>query len=316
VLAYPGPCRQPVARASLVGFADPLWIAALGDDAIVGDFDGVALLRVSARGEFLGEFGEPAFRRELAASRSGVGRSIGVIRLAWAMLAGTLVLGFFLAWRYGERPGARAAAQAFGALEATQPQWQAQRVVLAPLPWFGRQLSGVTVLVFALSAALFAAILWFFGADLGPLLQRLAASPRHIATLAGVVGVVLLSLLLGLRLGLREIAVEAGTLSIRMGGRVQASARLQELWISPTALLVGRTLLPYRAAGALGRPGRWIYDEPQLTQYVLAHVPPAQRVSMQELARINLRRTPKWLMALAGAGLLAYAAFEIWRNLR
>lgn len=316
VLAYQGPGPQPVARASLGGHADPLWIDTLGDAAIVGDFDGVALLRVSARGEFLGEFGEPAFRRELADARASVGRSSGVTRAAWALLAGTMVLGFFLAWRYGERPGAREAAQAFAALEAAQPQSRAQPVVLAPLPWFRRQLTLVTVLMLVLTAVPFGVVLWFFGAELAPLLQRLSASPRNLVLLAGVIGAVGVATLLGVRLGQRRIVVEAGRLAIRMGRREQASAPLQELWLSPTALLAGRTMLPYRAAGALGRPGRWIYDEAQITQFVLAHVPPAQRVGAQELARVNLRRTPKWQMALVGAALLAYAAFEFWRVFR
>ena len=316
VLAYQEPGRKPVARASLAGYADPLWIDALGDAAVVGDFNGVALLKVSARGEFLGEFGEPAFQRELLQARAVVGRSSWVTRAAWALLAGTMVLGFFLAWRYGERPGAREAAQTFAALDAAQPQSRAQPVVLEPLPWFRRQLTLVTALLLVLAAALFVAMLWFFGAELGPVLQRLAASPRNLVLLAGVVGVVGVSLLLGVSLGARQVAVEGGTLSIRMGRREQASAPLRELWISPSALLVGRTMLPYRAAGTLGRPGRWIYDEAQLTQYVLAHVPPAQRVTMQELARVNLRRTPKWQMALVLAALLVYAAFEFWRIFR
>ena len=108
---------KPVARAGLGGFADPLAIDRLGDAAVAADFEGVALYRIGAQGQYLGSFGDEGFQRELRSSREQIAAclAVGQGRLGRA-LRSTLAIGFLLAWRYSEKPGQQAAVQAFAGL--------------------------------------------------------------------------------------------------------------------------------------------------------------------------------------------------------
>lgn len=98
-----GPGLAPRGAADLGGYADPLIVDRLGDDLLAADFDGIALYRIGADGRFLGVFGEGEFAREMEAGRE---RRAARTYARYAGLAGialTLVVGFLLAWRFGER---------------------------------------------------------------------------------------------------------------------------------------------------------------------------------------------------------------------
>lgn len=55
------------------------------------------------------------------------------------------------------------------------------------------------------------------------------------------------------------------------------------------------------------------YDEDKLTRFLLAHLPPSQRVPQPDLARALMKRTPMWLQWAIGLPVAAAVAFELWR---
>lgn len=98
-----GPDLKPRGTANLGGFGDPLTIDRLGNHVLAADFNGIALYRVAADGSFLGEFGDAAMQAELRSARRQVKLAVILKYAGFAGLALTMLVGFFLAWRYGER---------------------------------------------------------------------------------------------------------------------------------------------------------------------------------------------------------------------
>ena len=77
---------KPVARAGLGGLADPLAMDRLGDAAVAADFEGVALYRIGAQGQYLGSFGDEGFQRELRSSREQIARASLWVKAGWGEL--------------------------------------------------------------------------------------------------------------------------------------------------------------------------------------------------------------------------------------
>jgi len=98
---------KPGERANLGGHTDPLALDRLGDAAVVADFNGLALYRIGAHGDYLGSFGDPAFQGELRESAAQLANAALWKYAAWACLAATLAIGFLLAFKYREPPKAR-----------------------------------------------------------------------------------------------------------------------------------------------------------------------------------------------------------------
>jgi hypothetical protein len=73
-------------------------------------------------------------------------------------------------------------------------------------------------------------------------------------------------------------------------------------------------MLPYRMATATGKPSRWIYEEDKLVRYLLAHLPPSQRLAQPALTRLAMKRMPLWQQVAIGLALLAFVAFEVSRK--
>src|SRR6185369_3700548 len=96
---------KPGERANLGGHSDPLALDRLGDAVVVADFNGIALYRIGAHGDYLGPFGEPAFQRELRDAAAQLANAVLWKYAAWACFAVTLLIGFALALRYSETPG-------------------------------------------------------------------------------------------------------------------------------------------------------------------------------------------------------------------
>jgi hypothetical protein len=271
---------------------------------------------VSDRGEYLGAFGDAAFQRELQASRSRIAAAAVWRKAAWASFAITLVIGFLLAWRYSEKPGHRAAEQAFAALAPVPAEVPRGVVVLKAEDWYGRQAAWVvagTGLLMLLFPALL--VLVVFPHEIPPSFWRnpkvLLAAGLVVLMWAGV-GVTLWYLWDQAQ---RRLVLTNGFAQVHAGERTVASVPVREVVVSPQALLIGRTMLPYRSIKWPGRPGRWIYDEDRITRYLLAHLPPAQRVAQPELARASLKRMPLSQQLAIGLPLAALLAFELWRVL-
>ena len=308
-----GPALKPVARASLGGFSDPLAMDRLGNSAIVADFDGVALYRVGAAGEYLGVFGDEAFQRELESSRKRVAAAGMWTKAGWGGFVATLVIGFLLAWRYSEKPGQQAATQAFAGLAHVSGEIPRETVELKPQDWYGRQ---------AVIAAAGGALLMLLVPAVFLLVAPHEIPPefrhsRRAWMLAGLLPLVWagmgVALWYSFGLAQRRLVLVRGFAQVHSGNRLLASAPVREVLASPQALLIGRTVLPYRGLKTMGRPGRWIYDEDKLTRYLLAHLPAGQRVAQPDLARASMKRVPAWQKWAIGLPLAAYAAFELWR---
>lgn len=311
-----GPGRMPMGRADLGGWADPLVIEAFGTAAVVADFDGVALYRLGRRGEHLGPFGEEAFQAELQASRDALRQGRLLEKLGWVSFAATLVVGFLLAWRYGERPGMSAAREAFASLEPALAELPGSTVELTPAPWYSRQIQWAGVGMMVLMLAIVAMLVVVFPHEIPSGWRH---DPRIWAAAGGVlVIIVLLPLTLWWVLAVmarRVVLTAGGELQIHGGKRMVASAPVREVIASPQALLVGRVALQYRQVAAFRGPTRWIYDEGQLTRYVLAHLPPENRVTQQRLASLVLKRIPLIEQLAIGVPLLLWIALELWRAL-
>lgn len=303
---------KPIARAGLGTFTDPLAIDRLGDAAVVADFEGVALNRIGERGQYLGPFGEEAFQRELRSSRDQIAASALWIKAGWASFALTLVIGFLLAWRYSEKPGQQAAARAFAGLDLAVAEVPRGTVDLKPQAWYGRQvaIAGAvgTLLILVVPGVLFS----IFPYELPPSFRGkfvlvIGLVPLLWAAMA-------LALWQALGLAKRRLVLAKGFAQVHGAGGTVASVPVLQVVASPRALLIGRTILPYRRAAVLGRPGRWIYDEDKLTRYLLAHLPAGQRVAHPELARAVIKRTPWWQQLLVGLPLAALLGFWLWRS--
>jgi hypothetical protein len=307
-----GAALKPVGRASLGGFADPLAIDRLGDSAIVADF-GVALYRVGAGGEYLGPFGDQVFQRELRSSRDRIAAAGMWTKAAWGSFAATLVIGFLLAWRYSEKPGQRAAVQAFAGLADVVAEIPRAVVELKPQAWVGKQAAvaaGAGALLMLLVPGL---LLFAFPHEIPPSFWQ----KRNVWLLLGLLPLLWVGMGIALwyswGIAQRRLVLANGFAQVLAGDRTVASAQVREVVASPQALLIGRTMLPYRSRTAMGGPGRWIYDEDKLTRFLLAHLPASQRVPQPELARAVLKRTPLWLLLAIGLPFAAFVAFELWQ---
>lgn len=311
-----GPGRMPMGRADLGGWADPLVIEAFGSAAVVADFDGVALYRLGRRGEYLGPFGDEAFQAELQASRASLREGVLLERLGWASFAVTLLAGFLLAWRYGERPGTQAMRAAFASLDAGLAEAPGATVELPPAPWYNRQILWASVAMVVLMLAVVAMLVIL-------LPHQIPAGWRHDPRIWAAGGsvlviIVLLPLMLWWVLNVmarRLVLTAGGEVQVHGGKRMLAGVPVHEVLASPQTLLVGRVALQYRMAGVLRGPARWIYDEDQLTRYVLARLPAANRVTQQEMARAVLKRMPLVQQLAIGVPLLLLLALELWRAL-
>lgn len=315
VLVY-GDGLVPRGRADLGRGTDPLAIDTLGSAALVADYDGVDLYRVGADGAFLGPFGEPALRAEFAAQRAAAIRATWWHRLGLGGLVLALVLGLVAALKLRDR---------FVASAGAAPAWAdtmmdlpaGSELVLSPLPWFVRQQrialwSGVLMVVGTVAAA----VLLLLSHEVMPLLLSMPMRAR-----LGVVTVLSMMLLLMLGLQLRgslqlaglALVLRSGEVEARANGKTLAAAPLGEVLAGPHTLLLGRFSLAYRRPGLAG-PGRWVYDEEQLTRYLLARLGPAQRVTADGIQRALWRRASRWRRWAVGTAALLLAV-ELLRRL-
>jgi hypothetical protein len=307
---------KPGERANLGGHTDPLALDRLGDAAVVADFNGVALYRIGAHGDYLGPFGDAAIQGELRRSAGQIADAALWKYAAWASFAATLAIGFLLAFRFSETPGGAAAAKAFATYDGAPAEVPLGRVELQPAAWFKRQMTvlmiGAGVLVLAVPA--------FFAFQLLHEIARIAVPGMRIWLLGGlgIAAYVAMGFALwwGWRMAQRSLLLVAGRAEIRVSGQSLASAPVLEVMASPQALLVGRTMLPYRMGTATGKPGRWIYEEDKLVRYLLAHLPPGQRLAQPALTMLAMKRMPLWQQVALGLPLLVVIAFEVWRFFR
>ncbi len=306
---------QPVARADLGGFGDPLFIDRLGNGAIAADFDGVALYRLGARGQYLGAFGDEAVQRDLRTSRARVASAQGWMRAGWVGFAASLLVGFLLAWRYGEKPGQQALVAAFAGCADFPAEVPSGTAVLEPQPWFGR-VTGLALGLGGILMVLMPAVMLFILSQQQEGAPAFISSPR-VWFIAGLAALVWLSMPVALwwswRMVRRRLVLAHGHVQVCVGMRILESAPVLQVLASPQSLLIGGTMLPYRRPAMLGRRARWIFDEEQLTRYLLAHLPVSQRVTQHEMARAMMKRMPRWQIAALAIPMASFLAFELWR---
>ena len=298
------------------GHADPLIIDRFGASVLAADFDGIAYFRVAADGRFLGSFGQGAFAEELARERGRLRTGQAWVHAGWAAMAAAMLAGFVLAWRHGQKPGAAQAQAAFASWSLVTPEMPAQPVLLEPAAWYRRQLLWVTLLPLLGLVGVVAAFGPLFRHQLPP---SMVLSGRVLVLVAGAV--VALLALAGIlwatwRTGRRALWITAGRVEVRTGDNIQASCELAQVLASAQALLIGDAAVPYRGIGLSGQPGRWIYDEWDLTRYVLAHLGPQQQLAPPAMARATLRRLPLWQQVAIGVPFVLYAGYTLWQLLR
>lgn len=294
VLVY-GAGLKPLARASLGLGTDPLGIDVLGHAAVVADYNGIDLYRVSHTGEFLGPFGDAAFRQLLADERARVRQAALWTQAGWAAFAFTLVVGFVLAFKYGQKPAA-AAKPVLGAASAGEPAAVFPRpgkVKIPPAPWFLRQtriglwLSPVLVLLgLGVVASLFShEVMPMLRGKSGVMLGAFAVS--LVALMAACVHA-------ALKFTGRVLVITPDELRIVQGsGEVVAASPLSEVLVSPISVLVGRTVLVYRQALGADRDGKWIYDKDLLTQHLFPRLRPEQSVTLGQMQLATVKRLPR-----------------------
>ena len=311
-----GPGLEPQGVANLGGHADPLIIDRLGRNLLAADFEAIAWYRVGADGNYLGEFGEGSFQAAVLAARERVTSARRWTQFGWAGMVLAMVIGFALAFKYSEKPGAAQAREEFAAWAETVPAAPAQAIELQPAAWYRRQmlLAMTLPLVMLLAAASLIPLLW--PQQIPP---RLLASGRLLAM--GAAAALVLAMVVGASWGVwqasrRMLRLQGDRVAVHGGGRALAEVPLAEVLASPQALLVGRHSLPYRGVNWRGRPGRWIFDEVQLKRHLLARLAPNQRLRQPELARAGLRRLPPWQIALLALPFVAWLGFLAWQGLR
>ena len=307
-----GPGPSPRSAADLGGHADPLVIDRLGDALLVADFDGVDLYRVGADGRYLGAFGGGDFAADLAAARQGIARAEWTRRAAFAGLGLTLVVGLLLAWRFSERPGAQAAREAFGDLDAAVAETPEKPVELQPAAEFQRHVMWLNAAVFSALVAGCGVLYLKFPHEFPP---KLVNSGLMWACAALLAMSLPLSIWVLHRMARRSLWIGEGRVEVRLGPQVLARSPLQQVRASPRALLVGRILLPYRRNTAGGGVGAWIYDRERI-RALLVSLAPTQRVTDDQLVRAQVQRTPPWLLALVLVPVLAFVVYNLWGVLR
>jgi hypothetical protein len=276
---------NPQGVGNLGGHRDPLVVDRLGDALLVADFDGIALYRIGADGRFLGTFGNGTFAEELGAARSELRQARWWQWGAWAGLALTLLAGFALALRHGEKPGAQEAQAAFARLQQAEAAVPLDSLELKPARWHRRRLALASAGLGALPVAVLAALALLAPWEIPPEWR-----PGGAATFAGLLLAAAMAVAalvwFAWRRGKRRLWLGRGRIEVRLGRQRLAQASPSQLRASPRWLLVGGVVLPYRA----GRTGRWIYDEGNLVRYLLAHLKPEQWMTDGELVRGAVRR--------------------------
>jgi hypothetical protein len=298
VLVFDG--DRPVARAALPPKADPIVIESLGDAAVVADYSLVTLYRLDARGRYLGEFGDAAFRGEMAPLQA-LARQVEWWTTGSLVGGGIVIaLGLLLAWRYSEKPvwpeGGRpvAAAPVAGAAPLKFP------VLLAQTPAYlsaMRRMALGMALVVVLMLGMLVFLAWSVKPAAGIYLQL---GSMFVVTVA-----VFLFSFRDLH-SPRELRVTASRVGIFRRGKCMAEAMLADVYASRKALLVGRSFVVYRLASPqLGKIPP-MFDPEQLDRALLARLPPANLLDDRGMQAAMLKRQPA-LLVLFGATLAATA---------
>lgn len=315
VLLY-GPGGAPQGLADLGGHADPLIVDRLGRDLLAADFDAIAWYRIGPDGRYLGEFGAGSFRAAVLAGRERVASARLWTRGGWAGMVLAMVIGFALAFKYSEKPGAAQARAAFASWAGTAAEAPQEPLDLQPAAWFRRQmLLGMGLpLVLLLAAATLVPLLW--PQQIPP---RLLASGRFLPMAA--VALLVVAMIIGAaravwKASRRALRLHGDRVVVHDGGRPLVDVALGDVLASPQALLIGHHTLAYRGVGWRGQPARWIFDEARLTRHLLARLGPHQLRAQPELARAGFRRLPPWQIAWLAVPFLAWLGFVAWRWLR
>jgi len=279
--------RKPVARAELPDGADPLIVESLGDTALIADYSHVMLYRVDAAGRYLGEFGDDAFRAELAPMRALARQSR--LLTTGSMVAGAVVIvaGLILGWRFSEKPAPKVLAIVRDASAASGFDEPLQfPVVLDQLPKYTRamRVQGmmiVLMLVVTIGVVVFIA------------LKAKGATPPGWKSIAQVA-----IYFLGAGVAASQVArdafmptqlrITASRVGVFRRGKCVAEATLDDVYATEHVILVGRRRVIYK------RPqGKAVvYDVNLLTRALLARLPAANLMDGQALNKIAMAKQP------------------------
>lgn len=292
--------HRPVVRARLPEGADPLVVESLGGEALVGDYSLVMLYRLDAQGRYLGEFGDAAFRAELAPMRELAMRS------RWwttgSMVAGGIVIlaGLLLGWRFSAKvvPEVRSEVRAALAGGTSHAALEFPVVLDPTRPYVAAMRKQAWVMsVLMLSGGAFTA----FMLSRGPALNWRVAVQLALPLLLILVGWWSI-----VRVMLRppQLRVTASRAGLFRDDKCLAEATLDEIYASDRVLLLGNKTVLYRPAQTRRKDLPPPYDLEQLRRALLLRIPESHLLDTAALQQILLKRQPLWLKVLVVAAMV------------
>ena len=102
-----------------------------------------------------------------------------------------------------------------------------------------------------------------------------------------------------------ELRVQESRLDWLQSGKLAGASTLQDVYASPSSLLVGSKLIRFRMYAGVVKPWNAMFDMDVFDKAVLARIPPGQLVSEQKINWIAFKRQPLALRIFIGGLLLA-----------
>jgi len=277
-------------RVDLGPDSDPTRIAPVPGGLLVADPTQVTVTRVSAKDASVASWGDAAFRAELDGLRAS--RSLWRnLRLAAQVLVGLIpLLGILALWRLGERLSDPVQV---GVPRDPQPvsgiHW------LEVLPEFRKRARRLAITMLVVIGGTLIAMLYAFTSVFQGLPQSLQLFGLAILGVAALVPVVLL--VRPPRSWRTRLGTDGKRLLLDLGdGKVRGYPFEAVFASGNRQLLAGRRLIPLR----LGHKAEPLFNEEELAGYVLARIPPSNRISALDLSMRALRagdRTTRWGLA-------------------
>ncbi len=320
--------RLPVDRAALPEDSDPLFIDALGPNALVADYTKMTLHRIDTQGRVLGTFGGAAFLAELAPlqaqARAGAWWRMG------AMVGGgvVIVVGLVLGWLFGQkpqRPGqfdgeAKAALSALAQTKATADSSLSFPVVLQQTAAFRKAVRRQAALLGSLMVVVLAAMVLAIALPLltHDNLNKVFGNWKFVALVLLGLAAPCVSLWLMWRdlWQIAELRVTEHRLGWVKKGKVVYAAPLTQVKASTNALLIGTKVVRFRMVARRPTPGEAMFDMGLFERAVLARLPPDSLVDDQALVWAAFRRRPIAAQLALGSTAVALLLTALWIGLR
>lgn len=293
-------------RVDLGPDSDPTRIVSVPGGLLVVDPTQATVTRVSAKDGSASPWGDAAFQAELDGVRASRSLWRNLRLAAQGLIVVIPLLGILALWRLGERLSAPGQV---GVPGTPQPVSGAIRW-LEVRPEFRKRARRLAITMLVVIGGTSIAMLYAFTSVFQGLPQPLQLFGLAILGLAALVPVVLLvrpPRALRTRLG-----TDGKRLLLDLGDGKVRGYPFEAVYASgDRQLLAGRRLIPLR----LGHKIEPLFDEKELAGYVLARIPPPNRVSALELSMRALRagnRETRWAILIIAIVLALFVLSELF----